>query len=360
MKEYEFPEDANVTIFIKRDNDSSRNASKRKRGVIVPRRSETPMHRRTQAGIIRFFDGGYLRNDSGVYHLAMEPVLQNGITNADYDDLLNRIVTTGIDRAYQLDKTISVLQPYLTANGNIPFDVEITNGYDTYELSDSLRDHIDPRYKTKWSPTGLKLTKEFFDVAPFIQIRTSIGFGMSIQLKGSNQNKITKLASYSAPAVAFTPSNKMDIILVPSLVEYYGRSIVVYLISGVTHTNFIATNTKKALIPRELLYIIDAVDFGIGVSGTWVNSFTHTAGDAIAYNKVYRAAQISVSGYEVSTILSNMGQFPVPPAYPDYVGYPYPSVLQVIYNYTYPFTIPMAIIKQNGNVYYVWSEPDPP
>jgi len=207
-----------VEITVKPKSDKRKKRKSPPRPLIRTGDSPDVLSRRTNPGI-RLFDLGQRRSSSGWESIDVQiaPTLDGG---------------TGIDdpsiRAVQLSDYQAVDNDFLGTTGNWTgiFRQITKGGLDANSrISASAPSFgsglLTALPATVWTSGGLKVTSS--DLTAGVQIQNSNGFVEPVTLIDNGTYKITALPDFAASSVAFTPTKRMDVFLVPALILPYAE-----------------------------------------------------------------------------------------------------------------------------------------
>lgn len=318
----------------------------KRKGIIPVRATSDFLPRRLKKSGIQFYDGSYVKNDSGQF--SNLNIINNSIVPnyATYTDLVSQILNIGIEKTKKISEIITDFETEYKADGFLPFFITVIAGGTTYRISDSLRSESHPNYNTKWKPSGLSLSDSELNAADF--------YINGIKLAGEDKNKITSILNPFAPAVEFTPTKKMDVLFVPDIIVYEGEAS--YYNYNLSDDLFVLASSKIAstTLP-DIRYNKQSPYYRQSVTAYFGANTSQGASDD--YFAAYRAV-LAAQYYGLSTagLISNALAFPVPPNPPSVTGGYATWELGVgSINTGNTVSRVLLVIRQNGNLFYVWN-----
>ncbi len=324
-------------------------------GILRSRHVSDYEARRNAAAHIRFFDLRYYRSAPGGGFSDLGFVnRQDTLTAADYLEFINTVFSIGLDKFKNSGELINDFRSDFQADGYFPFfaGAGVAPLNHRYFIFDSLRPPADPDYNTKWSRAGLKLTAD--ELSQPVMYLTDDSF-VPIYIKGTigvPANKITLLSAYESPAVIFEPTGKMDVFVVPTIFLRAGRSRGFVLGAAFDR----AAVKYRSVNFASLRYDRAGADFRH--APFWVYEAANPLFNAPEdYAKAYRSCLIATAlGVPRMNLINGFPPPPLPPrdasvlaldelSSSDDLSQGNPRVAHR----------PLYIIRQDGQIYYVWS-----
>jgi hypothetical protein len=355
-----------MTEYIVTIKDRSRLKKQRRKTLVLPAKRGEIFGRRRPVGI-RIWDMGYLLDGSSYINLPyVDPNISNPVpwpyvspTLADYDQIRSLVFAVPEDEWKTTFKQID--STYGSQYGSVlGHPILVIYRGTTYLLNDTTVFDGD-----KLTPNGATPTEQFR-----VSINTALSRGFTINGPGQVP-KVTSELDYSADAVSFTPSRKMDVFLMPALVQVSLFAIYNYSGSGYTE-DFL--NYLNVIYPRDIFTELDldiAELEAVGFSWYWlqINPPPIPAYE-IAYKKTafwrdnhglraMRDSYTGSGGHSYASIATNnyapFSSYPAPPSYPINDG----SVISldgIIGNIVEMPGVLLAVIKKGNSTYYVWQD----
>jgi hypothetical protein len=187
------------------------------------------------------------------------------------------------------------------------------------------------------------------------------GHFYDLNLTGSGKHKITSVYDYDGDEVDFAPGKSDKIFLFPALARILGEAN--YNSSGKAH--YLVANWRVK--PRAAVLDAESDLYHDPLLATW-DAVGGDAGDyALAHRVIDLMQQFSVNQQSFSRILSGgsytwtaetaaafppVDEFPAPPSSPGSGAF---SLVAQFNAQTPASGVLRAIIKQGGNVFYVWT-----
>lgn len=284
------------------------------------------------------------------------PFLPDSIKLSDYYLLVNTILSTGLDNFLDVSTILDEYRADYPETNYFPrpfADAIVACGDKFYYMLGSYLEPDNPNYSEKWTTSGLQLSNEDLEAGVIIYIGGNV---LDLRPGGS---KITTVLDIDAPSVSFTPSKTLELTYLPQLQVYQAVSQKLRYVGGVENHVF-QWSPAQLLSDRRSVYYRDSPVFDKFYTGSWV-AFSSNWGGDLFYKSAYDGATTApLVGINTGGIISDSGTFPPPPGdpYEFYDGKVYISLRvsgQVgYYGIDFPEHYPVAIIRQNNELFYIW------
>lgn len=336
-----------------------------KKTLAQPRRRIRRLgRRRTTSSGIRFWDMGFILDGADYINLPYADP-QNG-TPLTYDAGTNSVIptasptitdyTTRDDLIFAIDiadwKTNfrQINQSYIDRLG-VSF---------TYKGEANVLQASDPRWDgDTWMPDGTESGTDTFLNSPELTV---------LDISPATTHKFTTTRDYSATGVSFTQSEAMDIFMFPNFL-YLGTNIQVNYSDIAGHQHAELLDWSSIIAPRDVALDTGHPYYGLFTrlfgSSTYANDwygidyiktyhgFRAIAQDRSATGNPFVYSPLAVADFAIAF---DPTRFPPPPATgPSLTG---ASFVQIVIDAQQKPNVVgslIAVIKQNGTYYYVWS-----
>lgn len=216
-------------IIARKTNGRDISVSQKKKGIISAHRKPDYLARRKKKGVyIQLYDLGRIKSGTAFVDLAFTlPNVNNGslpiLTASDAATYRDSIIL-----AYDKDQWKNLFYR-IHKNDVTDYDSKFGDIADSRYYFQLLigTDQFDLALSSKWTDQGIKLTESEAKVFALYS-PLNLYFDEETNL-GSNEYlfipKFTTSYDYESEGVSFTPSQKMDVYLMPEFVANFGRSI---------------------------------------------------------------------------------------------------------------------------------------
>lgn len=328
--------DKKIIITLPRKPRKSKGGSSVRRGPIINKKKSDYLSRRRRPGGITFYDLGQFANGTSLTHHFTQDIIDGSIQPPEESQILSELVEIR-DHIFETPES-QMFSAFKKLNKSAAVAQSLQIGL--YDADTDTVVYAAPADIDAFVGDSLTITQEQAD--QFDMSGDNAIFPFTLSPYADAGFKITSVRDYSASAVSFTPSVKMDIAIAPALSE---MNASVNYPSGTPGTSLVdIMGGVVSTIPRNLA----PVATGFAYADTYDK-----------WRMMRGLPDIRARRNDISDVWSDISPasfappayFPAPPATPDPGSTS--AVGQIIDVADQSGELRM-IIKQNGQFFYFW------